>query len=212
MNHIDTIYYINLDHRTDRNTQFLNCMNDLQIPKEKIQRITAIYDPELGALGCTKSHIIALETFIKSNNKLCIIFEDDFIYKNKETFITDISKIFETNIPFDIVQLSYNNIYMPELYYQVSDTEYSFLKKVNKTICASSYIITREFASKLIENFKESADLLSKYGYANNKAYVLDVYWHSLQSKANWYIFYPSIGFQRPSYSDICQNFQDYGI
>jgi glycosyl transferase family 25 len=212
MNHIDTIYYINLDHRTDRNAQFLECMNDLEVPENKIQRISGIYEPNLGALGCTKSHILALETFINSDAKTCIVFEDDFIYKNKDTFITDIDNLFKTRIEFDVIQLSYNHIYMPELYYKVIDTEYPFIKKVNATICASSYIITREFAPKLLKNFRESCELLSKYGYANNKAYVLDVYWHSLQSKSNWYLITPSIGFQRASYSDICQGFQNYGI
>jgi glycosyl transferase family 25 len=212
MNHIDTIYYINLDHRTDRKDEFLKCMKDLEVPEDKIQRIPAVYEPNLGALGCTKSHMLALETFIKSEAKICIIFEDDFQYKNKDTFNIDIDKLFKTKIDFDVIQLSYNDLYMPELFYQVFNTEYNFLKKVNKTICASSYIITREFAPKLLQNFRESSELLSKYGYANNKAYVLDVYWHSLQSKSEWYVIYPSIGFQRASYSDICQNFQNYGI
>jgi len=212
MNHIDVIYYINLDYRKDRSNEFLECMNDLQIPSHKIKRISAIYEPSLGALGCTKSHILALETFLASDAKICMIFEDDFIYKNKETFWPDISKVFESEVDFDIVQLSYNNIYRPHLFYQVLDTDYPFLKKVLKTICASSYIITRKFAPKLIENFKESSELLARYGYVNDKAYVLDIYWHSLQPLANWYIISPSIGFQRPSYSDICNDYMDYGI
>ena len=212
MDHIDTIYYINLDHRTDRKDEFLKCMNDLEVPENKIQRIPAIYEPNLGALGCTKSHILALEAFIKSDAKICLIFEDDFQYRNKDTFMSDIDKIFKTGIDFDVVQLSYNHNYEPELYYQVIDTEYPYIKKVKASICASSYIITREFAPKLLDNFRESSELLSKYGYENNNAYVLDVYWHSLQSKSNWYLISPSIGFQRASYSDICQGFQDYGI
>jgi glycosyl transferase family 25 len=212
MNHIDAIYYINLDHRTDRKEEFLRCMNDLEVPESKIQRISAIYEPNLGALGCTKSHIIAIETFLNSDNKICIIFEDDFQYKNKDTFMSDISKIFETNMPFDIVQLSYNNLYMPELFYQVIDTEYSFLKRVNKTICASSYIITRKFAPKLLENFRESSELLSIHGNINDTTYVLDVYWHKIQGQSQWYIISPSIGYQRASYSDICKGYYDYGV
>ena len=212
MNHIDTIYYINLDHRTDRNKEFLDCMNDLHVSSEKIKRIPAIYEPNIGALGCTKSHILALETFIASGANICMIFEDDFICKNKQTFWTDILKIFETGLKFDVVQLSYNHLYMPELFYQVRDTEFDFLKKVNKTICASSYIITKEFAPKLLENFKESCKLLSDFGFSNNKAYVLDVYWHNIQPKANWYLISPSIGYQRGSYSDICKGYMDYGI
>ena len=74
MNHIDTIYYINLDHRIDRKEKFLECMNDLQVPKSKIERISAIYEPNLGILGCTKSHMLALETFINSDKNTCIIF------------------------------------------------------------------------------------------------------------------------------------------
>ena len=212
MNHIDSIYYINLDHRQDRNKEFLNCMNELHVPSDKIKRVPAVYEPSLGALGCTKSHILALKTFIASDAKTCIIFEDDFQHKNKEIFWSDVSKIFETGIKFDVIQLSYNHIYQPEIFYNVIDTEYPFLKKVMKTICASSYIITREFAPKLLENFIESSELFSIYRNKNDNTYFLDVYWHSLQSKSNWYIISPSIGFQRPSYSDICQNFQDYGI
>ena len=212
MNHIDAIYYINLEYRTDRNKEFLDCMNDLNVSPDKIQRINAIHEPNIGALGCTKSHILALEKFIKSEANVCIIFEDDFVYKNKETFNSDISKIFDTGLIFDVVQLSYNHIYMPELYYQVKDTPFNFLKKVNKTICASSYIITKKFAPKLLENFKESCELLADFGFSNNKAYVLDVYWHTLQEKSNWYIISPSIGYQRGSYSDVCKTYQNYGI
>ena len=212
MNYIDTIYYINLDNRTDRKNEFLNCMNELQVPSEKVERIPAIYNKDLGALGCTRSHILALETFLSSDSNTCIIFEDDFQYKNKETFWSDISKIFESGLIFDIVQLSYNNNYRPEIFYKVTDTDYPFLKKVQKTISASSYIITKEFAPKLLENFRESAKLLETYGFINDKAYVLDVYWHILQPLSNWFLITPSIGHQRASYSDICQSFTDYGV
>jgi len=187
-------------------------MADIQVPKDKIQRIPAVYEPALGALGCTKSHILALETFIASGAKTCIVFEDDFQYKNKETFWSDISKIFETELPFDVVQLSYNHLYMPELYHQVSDTEYPFLKRVRKTICSSSYIITCEFAPRLLENFRESSQLLAIHGNTTDTTYVLDVYWHSLQTNSEWYIISPSIGYQRASYSDVCMGFYDYGV
>jgi hypothetical protein len=35
------MYYINLDHREDRNNDFLKCMSDLDVPVEKIQRNAA---------------------------------------------------------------------------------------------------------------------------------------------------------------------------
>jgi GR25 family glycosyltransferase involved in LPS biosynthesis len=160
-----------------------------------------------GAMGCTRSHILTLETFLKSNHKVCLVLEDDFIYKDKETFWSDIQKIFDTKIQFDVIQLSYNDNYEPHDNYIVSDTEHSFLKRVQKTITASSYIITREFAPILLENFYESSELIEKH---IEKQYVLDLYWHRIQSKHLWYCISPSIGYQRGSHSDIQGYFMDY--
>jgi hypothetical protein len=86
------------------------------------------------------------------------------------------------------------------------------LKKVQKTISSSSYIITKEFAPKLLENFKESSKLFEEFGNKDDSRYFLDIYWHTLQEKSNWYIIYPSIGFQRGSHSDICGVYQNYGV
>jgi GR25 family glycosyltransferase involved in LPS biosynthesis len=212
MNHIDTIYYINLDHRIDRKEKFLECMNDLQVPKSKIERISAIYEPNLGALGCTKSHMLALETFINSDKNTCIIFEDDFTYKNKETFWINITKFFELNIPFDIIQLSYNTSqYSNCVVYKAIDTKYDFLKKAEITITASSYIITKQFAPKLLENFKESAQLHTRAGIKTHN-YCHDVYWNLLKSNSEWYLIYPPPGYQHNSYSDIENTYVNYNI
>jgi len=206
MENIDCIYYINLEHRKDRNELFLETMNDLKVPTQKIERINAIKHM-YGAMGCTRSHILTLETFLKSNHKVCLVLEDDFIYKDKETFWSDIQKIFDTKIQFDVIQLSYNDNYEPHDNYIVSDTEFPFLKRVQKTITASSYIITREFAPILLENFYESSELIEKH---IEKQYVLDLYWHRIQSKHLWYCISPSIGYQRGSHSDIQGYFMDY--
>ena len=210
MNTIDCIYYINLDKRIDRKQDFLTCMADLNVPSEKIERISAIYD-KLGCLGCTRSHILALETFLASDHSKCIIFEDDFQYKNKETFWKVIESVIDTQIAIDVLQLSYNHKFCPTIFHIVHDTVYPFIKKVNASLSASSYIITREFAPLLLANFKESSELLSKEGKFNEK-YVLDVYWHKLQPFSNWYIVSPAIGYQRASYSDIVKSNQNYGF
>lgn len=210
MDTIDCIYYINLDKRTDRDKEFLECMNDLNFPFEKIQRIPAIYD-KFSCLGCTRSHILALETFLASENNTCIVFEDDFQYKNKTTFWSTIQAVIDTGTPIDVLQLSYNHKFQPEKFHIVHDTEYPFLKKADAILSASSYIITREFAPKLLENFKESSELLAKEGKFNEN-YVLDVYWHKLQAISNWYIVSPALGYQRASFSDITKCRQDYGV
>lgn len=211
MNEIDAIYYINLDHRKDRNDDFLKCMSDLDVPVEKIQRISAIYNPIIGPLGCVKSHIKAIETFLESGLNICLVCEDDFQYKNKDTFWSDIKKVFDTNIEIDVLQLSYNHTLGPECYKTI-DTDYYFLKKVTKSVTTSSYIITRNFAPILLENFKESSKMLEQFGLIHKKAYVIDIFWHTLQPRCNWYLITPSIGYQRESYSDICKSHQNYKV
>ena len=213
MDKIDAIYYINLDHREDRNREFLECMSDLDVPVEKIQRISAIYNRDMGALGCTRSHIKAIETFLESGLKTCLVCEDDFQYKNKDTFWSDIKRVFDTNVEFDILQLSYNpNTYTNMVVYKSRDTIYPFLKKAEVTITASGYIITRNFAPTLLENFKESSNNLAMCNglYSCIHTYSLDQYWNILKPKSNWYIIYPPIGYQRSSYSDILNQHVTY--
>jgi glycosyl transferase family 25 len=78
MEFIDHIYFINLDHRTDRLQQFQEEIQKLA-PLDKVERIQAVHKPELGGLGCSLSHVKTLETFLKSDYKNCLVFEDDFM-------------------------------------------------------------------------------------------------------------------------------------
>ena len=55
--HIDIIYYINLDHREDRKTQFLQEMAKAGVPPDKIVRISAVPKPGQGDWGCSLSHL-----------------------------------------------------------------------------------------------------------------------------------------------------------
>lgn len=110
MNFFNKIYYINLQHRSDRREHMEKWFNETNIPKDKIERIDAIYETNnvLAANGCTKSHIKTLEYFLEYGvGDFCCVFEDDFMPNNKETFWNDIEKIFINNVDFDIIQLSY---------------------------------------------------------------------------------------------------------
>jgi GR25 family glycosyltransferase involved in LPS biosynthesis len=203
--HIDVIYYINLDKRKDRKKNFLEEMNKIGIDSNKIVRIPAIYMPQQGDLGCSKSHVKTLETFIESPYKNCIIFEDDFEFTlNKEEVNNIINNFFENNINYDILMLSSNDIVTPE------NTEHNFLKKTLNSQTASGYIVNKNFAKILLNNFKNSAELLEK-NY-EDKNYCVDQYWKSLQPDSNWYTFHPKLGKQRQSYSDIEKKMVDYNV
>jgi GR25 family glycosyltransferase involved in LPS biosynthesis len=210
MDQIDHVYYINLDHRTDRRAELEGVLDDLEIPVEKRERISAVYDAKFGALGCIKSHIRTLETFLQTNSTYCMILEDDFIYDNKEQFIQSIQTLFSQKVTFDLVQLAYNHNGI-----RYEETEYPILKKVIKAGTTSGMIVHKAFAEQLVTNYKESEALLSDFIEQHGRTehhYCLDVYWQKLQPAANWFCFMPRLGHQRASYSDIENRHTDYGV
>jgi glycosyl transferase, family 25 len=200
MEYIDTIYYCNLECRPDRKIEFLGEMEKIGVPAEKIQRIESVYTPGFGALGCGKSHTLALRHFLQSEKNICAIFEDDFMFtESKETVNTILTQIFEKNIYFDCILLSGNIL-------QSIQTEIPFLKKVLDGQTTSSYIITRAFASILLQLWEESSALMEKYINENGSIchwFCIDIVWKRLQPQNHWFIVEPKLGLQRESFSDI---------
>jgi GR25 family glycosyltransferase involved in LPS biosynthesis len=171
---IPKVYYINLDYRLDRKEQFLAEMKFLDIPDSSIERISGIYTEGFGILGCGLSHKKALETFYQSGEPYCIIFEDDFkVTLNKEYAKFLLNFPFKNKIEFDVIMLA-GNIFKQQ------DTDYTFLKKVLDGQTASGFLITREFAPKLIEAFGESTKLLEDWWkqYHEKKHDACDELWH----------------------------------
>jgi GR25 family glycosyltransferase involved in LPS biosynthesis len=204
-NFIDIIYFINLDYRTDRRDLFITEMTKINFPNNKIKRISAIKNDN-GALGCSCSHIKTLKEFISSPYNICLIFEDDFEFIVSESeFKIQLTNIFNNNIDFDVISLSANAI-------NLQDTQYDYLKKIYNSQTASGYMITKKFAiNNLIDNF-----IIGKYLLENNSnydhMYAIDQYWKLLQPENNWYLFYPKIGKQRESYSDIQKGHVNYEL
>jgi hypothetical protein len=189
------IYYINLDKRLDRKEQIMSELNKLK-PAE---RVPGVYIEDFGALGCTYSHIECLNRFIKSGKPHCIIFEDDFMFKDINCIET-LDNFFNLNIDYDVCMLSIGSGIL-------EDTDYS-LKKVISGQTTSGYIVNKSFAQTLLNNYIEGAELLKTT--QNLSLYSIDQYWKKLQPQNKWYVFSPTLGIQRPSYSDITKQFEDY--
>jgi hypothetical protein len=209
--YVDVIYYINLDSRSDRKTEFLEEMKRMGVPSEKVCRITAVNKPGKGDWGCSLSHIIAMKTFIDSGLDTCIIFEDDFIFnQNIEEINTAFRKVFDNKVIYDVIMISANEI-------DVQPTDYDNLKKVKDAQTSSGYMVNKDFANTLYENYKAGEALMEK-SYESGKSngiqgpFCVDTYWKSLQPNSNWYIFYPKLGVQRESYSDIEGVVVDYKV
>jgi GR25 family glycosyltransferase involved in LPS biosynthesis len=200
MESVDHIYWINLDYRTDRFFQMEDWMNEAGIPRGKITRINGIHIYGRGIVGCCKSHIKAIETFLESNHRNCIIFEDDYLPLDVPSFGSHFQRLADSGISYDCVLLSYNNLNSKEL------EGTPWLHKVNQSYTTSGYLITREFATRLLANFKEGLEKLEEgYEKCGKKLheYCLDIYWSRLMRESNFYCFYPRLGIQREGFSDI---------
>lgn len=209
MEHIDCVYYINLDHRDDRKKLFLEQMQLYSIPEEKIQRISGTYIKEFGALGCAFSHIRTLQEFLESTYETCIIFEDDFQFTiEKEYFHRMITEVFQQRIPFDVLLLAGNIL-------EQEPSSFAFLKRVTDAQTTSGYLITKAFAQILLKNFQEAAYMLSEYYIVHEtrvESFCIDRHWKHLQKKYKWYSFFPKVGIQREGFSDIEQRTTNYGV
>lgn len=205
MNNFDIVYYINLDHRKDRFDHINNELAKTNIDKNKINKIEGIYIKTFGILGCAKSHIKTLETFLKTPEHIqnCIIFEDDFIFIKEMEEVNKLINLFFNEIKeFDVLMLSSNIL-------NARDTKYSFLKKIIDAQTLSGYCVSKKFALILLANYKESVSILEKIGYKTH-TYCFDIWMKQLQPKSNWYSINPLIGKQIESYSDIENKIVDY--
>jgi GR25 family glycosyltransferase involved in LPS biosynthesis len=202
---VDAILYINLAHRTDRNNHFLSEITKINTGTSNVYRIDAIKH-SMGMFGCLLSHIKALEEFAAHEEWGSVaIFEDDFTFYNADiSYNNNIIASFMQSFPdWDVLNLSYNPIRV-----EYQNTEVDYIKRAISTQTASGYIINRRFLPKLLLNFQEARELISRNGFLSD--YCVDQYWKKLQPVSNWYILCPAMGYQCDSYSDIEHKIVNY--
>jgi glycosyl transferase family 25 len=203
MQNIDKIFYINLDSRKDRKEEILYQFKRMNIPEEKIHRFPAI-SARPGAIGCALSHLNLLMFIKQKGYTNTIIFEDDFDFIVTPDELNQNLNDFFTTIPkYDVAMLSYNLHGKGE-----------FNKVCGRALdvqTTSGYMIHKDFLDKLINLYKKTTPLLIKTN-ATVERYVCDQSWKSLQPQSRWFYFNQRLGIQRPSHSDIENNYTDYGI
>ena len=203
MNHIDKIFYINLERRIDRRLLLEREFLRMDLSGE---RFPAIEDT-IGMIGCGKSHLAVLKLAKERGYKNILILEDDFEFLvDKEIFEKEISTFFSLKMDYDVLMLSYNC---------VNNHDYTALEstnvfKVNSAQTTSGYIVNEHFYDILIKCFEEGLDKLIETN--NQSKYSLDQYWKILQPRSKWFGFCKRIGKQRSSYSDIENRYVNYGV
>jgi GR25 family glycosyltransferase involved in LPS biosynthesis len=202
MENIDKIYYINLDHRTDRRTEIENEFASHfggTILEQRIERFPAIKHQN-GLFGCSISHLEVIKRAKASGSKYVIVFEDDFEFLvSKEIFTENINTLFQqvnNGLDFKVVMLAYNAINRSEI------PNNTLLDITTESQTCSGYLVNSKYFDELIQCWEHGVQLYAITG--QEWIYCCDQYWKNLQ-KEKWYLFKTRLGKQRPGFSDNAQ-------
>ena len=199
---IDAIYYINLNKRTDRNQEFLDNFN--QADDIRIIKVSGHHYPDNGAAGRLMSHITALSKALSDDlGENILICEDDFMIKNMDYFNKMLDLFFNKINEWDVLMLGHNTIESEDTGIKTNENE-KIIKILNSQT-TSGYLIKKTYIPTLLDIYAKDLTEYMKTGEWGN--YWTDQSWKVLQPVDNWYAFEPSVGFQRPSYSDIQNGF-----
>jgi len=189
---IKNIFYINLEHRTDRKEHVEKELLKIGI---RAQRFNAI-KMENGAIGCSMSHLRILQDAQKNNLDHILIVEDDITFLEPELFKNQINNFFETHKnDWDVILLAGNN--MPP-YKNIDDT----CIQVSRCQTTTGYIVNGHYIKTLLQNVKIGLTHLINKPTEHAK-YAIDKYWFILQQLYKWYLIVPLTVVQREDYSDI---------
>jgi len=192
---IEKVVYINLEHRLDRKEE-TEAELYKYFSKDKVVRFNAVQESR-GCIGCSKSHIGALELAKVNGWKNVLIVEDDASWDSR----------FDTEYPIleKLASASYDVICLGALGHSDART-YKLLHGQTRT----AYLVSQHYYDVLINNKKEGLEFLSTPPFTKEKyaTYGGDQYWKRLQKKDNW--FRVRLMYQRKSYSDIARAVVDY--
>lgn len=193
-------FYINLDHRTDRNEHVTNQLTTLGLTTA--ERFKAI-KMENGAVGCSMSHLKILDDAVKNNWDHVLIMEDDITFLEPEIFKTNFNTFLQRQQNnWDVILLAGNN--MPP--YDPIDEVSIRVKRCQTT---TGYIVNGHYIKKLRDNVKMGlTHLLHKP--ASHTLYAIDKFWFVLQNVDKWFLIIPPTIIQREDYSDIEKRTTNY--
>ena len=192
-NDIRHAFYINLEHRTDRNSHVINQLTNLGLPI--FERFNAI-KMDHGAAGCSMSHLKILQTALQNNYDHVLILEDDISFLNPDLFKANFNKFLERQgNNWDVILLAGNNV---PPYDKVDDV----CIKVKQCLTTTGYLVNGHYIKRLIDNVKLGLiNLLRKPD--NGILYAIDKFWFVLQGMDRWFLIIPPTVVQREDYSDI---------
>lgn len=192
------VVYINLDRRQDRKLQFQCEMKKTGLLESDLTRISAVDNPANGALGCTLSHIKAINYAKEQNWPHVAIFEDDFSWTVNPV---DLAQQLQ-EVERELAQFSWDVIFLScKILQKKPLTNANSAVRVIEGRTSSGYIVRSHYYDTILKSLQTSADKLRQK--LPRGTFALDVYWKHIQQEDQWLAVRPLVGRQTPGFSDI---------
>lgn len=191
-------YYINLEHRKDRNEETLKELKSFGIHNPI--RFNAIKD-DIGMIGCNKSHLEVLKLARESNLPHVLIIEDDIKFLDPDLTNKTLNNILNSGLDWNVIILGGNN---SEPYTKINKD----CIKVENCQTTTAYLVKQSYYDTLINHWDEGLSKLIET--KDEPKYALDQYWKILQKRDTFLLLTPLKVVQRESYSDIQKGNTDY--
>jgi glycosyl transferase family 25 len=189
--------FINLKERTDR---LANAQEQLQSIGIIGERVSAV-KTEMGAIGCTMSHIKCLELAKQRNYDMIFICEDDIQFTYPTKLKQCIDNFQKTVEEWDVCIIGGNN---GKPFHSVNQS----CIRVFNCQTTTGYIVQKHYYETLITNFRESVQQLIRS--KDKRLHALDIYWKRLQQTGKWFMLTPIMAVQKEGYSNIENRYVDY--
>jgi hypothetical protein len=189
LDNTDAVLYINLENREDRKELLLKELEKMQVPSEKIHKISGVYIPKNGHKGCIQSHIIALRMAEMNDWELTTIIEDDAeLLISVDDFNNQLNNALKEleNIEWDILLLSTVNKQIDN----IQSKKLKYVDKLSFATTATMYIIKKHYIPKLLKLFEHCNTMMTHKQWGEDdghEPYALDQKWNELIKKDNWY-------------------------
>lgn len=196
---ITNVFYINLDHRSDRKEHVETELTKLGLKGTRFKAIKM----DNGAIGCSMSHLKILEDAHKNHLEHVLIIEDDITFLKPDKFKKHINKFFERQgNNWDVVLFAGNNI---PPYKSIDNT----CIQVSHCQTTTGYLVNGHYIQTLAANVKAGLTHLLN-NPENKRDFAIDRYWFHLQEKDRWFFIIPPTVIQREDYSDIEKRVTNY--
>ena len=186
--YVEHIVYINLEGRKNRKNHITSQLANFDA--NRIHRLAAVEEPSHPALGCTKSHLKALQMAKHHKWNNVLVLEDDAVLAHLDSAYPIFEQLVKN--PYDVIMLG------------GTMSEYDkHTYRVKKSQAGSSYLVHQSYYDTIIGQIeKVIADFKPTVSTEKNIAVDLAAF-KPLQERDKWFIVKPSLFIQRKDYSNI---------